>query len=431
MPPGRGAHAAGPDLRARRGRRSSRPVKMMSRKTVPCRKTSNSGSRAGCCAASRVSSTIRLRSRCSTGRHASVLPADWSTRGGGAHEADDPRRRRVPRAARVRRAAARHRRAAGSTRSSLHDSTPAGSTAVAHVLPRSWPAACPTPPTVSATTDLDTALAGADFVFSAIRVGGLEGRSRRRAGGARPRACSARRRPAPAASPTACAPSRSRSTSPDACAGWPRRLGHQLHQPGRPGHRGDAVRCSATGSSASATRRSGLAGAPPARSGSTSTSVAIDYVGLNHLGWLRGAACTTATTCCPAAGRRRRAGAFEEGRLFGAGWLRRSGALPNEYLYYYYFTRDAVAPIRAAAQTRGEFLLDQQAELLRGRRRRPAHGASAQWDAVRREREATYMAETREADGERATSGRRRRRRLRGGRARPDARRSPATSRPR
>src|SRR6478609_4350475 len=33
------------------------------------------------------------------------------------------------------------------------------------------------PPTVTATTDLDTALVGADFVFSAMRVGGLEGRT--------------------------------------------------------------------------------------------------------------------------------------------------------------------------------------------------------------------------------------------------------------
>ena len=35
----------------------------------------------------------------------------------------------------------------------------------------------PAAPVVSATTDLDTALADADFVFSAIRVGGLAGRT--------------------------------------------------------------------------------------------------------------------------------------------------------------------------------------------------------------------------------------------------------------
>ncbi|MBI0382055.1 6-phospho-beta-glucosidase, partial [Streptomyces albiflaviniger] len=34
-----------------------------------------------------------------------------------------------------------------------------------------------TAPAVRATTDLDQALRGADFVFSAIRVGGLEGRA--------------------------------------------------------------------------------------------------------------------------------------------------------------------------------------------------------------------------------------------------------------
>ena len=69
---------------------------------------------------------------------------------------------------------------------------------------------------------------------------------------------------------------------------------------------------------------------------------------------------------------------IEEGRLFGAEWIRAIGAIPNEYLYYYYFTRDAVAAIRGAAETRGEFLLHQQAAFYDdgGRATRPARWRS-------------------------------------------------------
>ena len=44
----------------------------------------------------------------------------------------------------------------------------------------------------------------------------------------------------------------------------------------------------------------------------------------------------------------------------GPDWVRALGALPNEYLYYYYFTREATGRIRASDATRGEFLRDQQ-----------------------------------------------------------------------
>ena len=50
--------------------------------------------------------------------------------------------------------------------------------------------------------------------------------------------------------------------------------------------------------------------------------------------------------------------------------------MPNEYLYYYYFTRDAVASIRGSAQTRGEFLLDQQRGFYDAVAADPAQAAS-------------------------------------------------------
>jgi 6-phospho-beta-glucosidase len=86
---------------------------------------------------------------------------------------------------------------------------------------------------------------------------------------------------------------------------------------------------------------------------------------------------------------------FEEGQLFGGPWLRTLGSVPNEYLYYYYFTQEAIASIVAAPATRGEFLLQQQEAFYRA----SATNAAARWERVRKEREATYMAESRAAAG--------------------------------
>lgn len=58
----------------------------------------------------------------------------------------------------------------------LYDTDADRLTAVARVLGEQA-AGVPDAPAVTATTELDEALRGADFVFSAIRVGGLEGRA--------------------------------------------------------------------------------------------------------------------------------------------------------------------------------------------------------------------------------------------------------------
>ena len=58
----------------------------------------------------------------------------------------------------------------------LHDTDAARLAVVAHVLHAAGSGRAGAP-TVTVSTDLDTALAGADVVFSAIRVGGLEGRT--------------------------------------------------------------------------------------------------------------------------------------------------------------------------------------------------------------------------------------------------------------
>ncbi|TDD66913.1 6-phospho-beta-glucosidase [Jiangella aurantiaca] len=122
----------------------------------------------------------------------------------------------------------------------------------------------------------------------------------------------------------------------------------------------------------------------------------FDYAGLNHLGWLRRVLVGGRDVLPDLLASDDALGSFEEGKLFGAPWLRTLGAIPNEYLYYYYFTRDAIASAQAAPATRGEFLLEQQAGFYASS---SGGGAAERWDEVRREREATYMAESREAAG--------------------------------
>jgi 6-phospho-beta-glucosidase len=134
-----------------------------------------------------------------------------------------------------------------------------------------------------------------------------------------------------------------------------------------------------------------------------------DYVGLNHLGWLSGLTADgrellPGLLADPAA-----LGSFEEGRLFGAEWLSALGSLPNEYLHYYYFRREALAAVRSADATRGEFLHRRQSEFFTaadeaggpGGANGPGGGPSAYdlWERARLEREETYMAENRAATG--------------------------------
>ena len=74
----------------------------------------------------------------------------------------------------------------------------------------------------------------------------------------------------------------------------------------------------------------------------------IDYAGLNHLGWLTALRLDGRDLLPDLLADERALEAIEEGHLFGTEWLRDLGSLPNEYLFYYYFTRDAIAQIAGA-----------------------------------------------------------------------------------
>ncbi|MBC9820216.1 6-phospho-beta-glucosidase [Terrabacter sp. MAHUQ-38] len=252
------------------------------------------------------------------------------------------------------------------------------------------------PPTVSATTDVDTALTGADFVFSAMRVGGLEGRTvderlaldlgllgQETTG---PGGVGYGLRTVPVALDVA---RRVQRLAPEA---WvinftnPAGLVTQSMQ----SVLGDRVVGICDSPLGLAKRAAGALGHDLG-------DLDIDYAGLNHLGWLTGLRLDGRDLLPDLLTDEAALAGIEEGNLFGTDWLRSLGALPNEYLYYYYFTRDAIAQIAGAPQTRGEYLVAQQADFYPAVAAHPGE-AWDRWDAVRRERNATYMQETREAD---------------------------------
>ncbi|MGH3319207.1 MAG: 6-phospho-beta-glucosidase [Streptosporangiaceae bacterium] len=250
-------------------------------------------------------------------------------------------------------------------------------------------------PRVRATTDLDDALGGADFVFSAIRVGGLaeravdeevplaEGIIGQETTG--PGGVSYGLRTLPVALRIA---ERAAEVAPDA---W---LINFTNPAGMVTEAmaavlGDRVIGVCDSPAALCRRVAGALDVDPARAW-------YDYVGLNHLGWLRGVRVGGRDVLPDLLADDRTLASFEEGRLFGGRWLRALGAVPNEYLAYYYFARDALDSMRSRDTTRAAFLRGQQARFYAAVAERP-RTALREWAAARREREATYMAESRDA----------------------------------
>lgn len=254
-------------------------------------------------------------------------------------------------------------------------------------------------PTVHTTTDLVEAVAGADFVFSAIRVGGLEGRvhdervaldndvlGQETTG---PGGIAYALRTGPIALDIA------RTIAREAPKAFvinftnPAGIITELMQTVL----GDRTIGICDTPSGLGKRVGALFGVPE-------FDLTLDYVGLNHLGWLRHAWYGTRDLVAELLADEHLANQLEETDVFGLDWLRALGALPNEYLYYWYSNREAVAAIQAAPQTRGEYLVAQQAQFYTEAGADPLR-AGELWQSARDEREATYMAESRDHGDER------------------------------
>ena len=249
----------------------------------------------------------------------------------------------------------------------------------------------PDAPTLTTYTALEPALEGADFVFAAMRVGGLEGRC-----------CDER-----------VALNRNvlgqETTGPGGLAYAFRTIPTMLdvaHAMQRVAPR--AYLLNFTNPAGIITEAlqgvlgdralgicdtpSGLGRRVAGLLGHDHTRVEMDYVGLNHLGWMRRVLVDGVDVLPNLLADEAKLGSMEEGLVFGTQWIRELGVIPNEYLFYYYFNRDAVRRILESPQTRGEFLLQTQTKFYADA---AAAGDKAVdvWSEAVDERGASYMAE--------------------------------------
>jgi 6-phospho-beta-glucosidase len=117
----------------------------------------------------------------------------------------------------------------------------------------------------------------------------------------------------------------------------------------------------------------------------------FDYFGLNHLGWLAGVRDANGDLLSGLLTNDAALGALREARLLGIERLRRLGMIPNEYLYYYDHPRSAVEAVRNG-NGRADYLVEQQrafytTPVASGRE------AVGKWRGAWQERERTYMAD--------------------------------------
>jgi 6-phospho-beta-glucosidase len=251
------------------------------------------------------------------------------------------------------------------------------------------------------TTDLDTALAGTDVIFAALRVGGLDGRvadecSALDAGvigqetvGAGGLSYAARAVPVVDAI--------ARRVAELAPRAWvismtnPAGIVTEV-MAATLGPRVIGVCDSPMGLVRRACAAAGVD--PGARLAQVPDGVEVDYLGLNHLGWLRrlrvnGTDRLPGLLADPDALER-----TEEGKLFGADLIQALGAIPNEYLYWYYARAEALRDIRAAGRTRAEHVRAEQQRFFAAAAAEPGRAAEL-WDAASDERKRSYFSELR------------------------------------
>ena len=234
----------------------------------------------------------------------------------------------------------------------------------------------PNLPRITATTDLHEALAGADFVFSAIRVGGTDGRVRdervalsnhvigQETVGPGGNAYALRTLPEAMRLAEA-----AREVAPNA---W------VINFTNPAGIITQAMR------TVLGNRVVGICDTPIglmrkacAAMGVSPSDVEFDYVGLNHLGWLRELRIDGVDRLPELLASDEMLDHIEEARILG-----------------YYYARESLQRILDEHETRGEFLRAQQEKFYEAAAADPQRAAEL-WQATHNEREATYMAESR------------------------------------
>ncbi len=114
----------------------------------------------------------------------------------------------------------------------------------------------------------------------------------------------------------------------------------------------------------------GICDSPPALGGRIAAwlgvapqALRLDYLGLNHLGWVRGAWVDGADRLPEILADDEAIRTIYGRPLFEPSEIRRLGLLPNEYLHYYYHQEEAVRRLLAAPQTRGQTVAQVAASL--------------------------------------------------------------------
>jgi 6-phospho-beta-glucosidase len=128
--------------------------------------------------------------------------------------------------------------------------------------------------------------------------------------------------------------------------------------------------------------------------GAQPDDVFLDYFGLNHLGWLR-AVNYGGQDCLPQLIQSLKKAGGLPGLPFAPDFIAGLGMIPNEYLFYYYATRQAVDNLLRAPQTRGEQLAEANRRLFEALRQLDAQAnpeeTLAVYEAYLSGREQTYM----------------------------------------
>lgn len=120
--------------------------------------------------------------------------------------------------------------------------------------------------------------------------------------------------------------------------------------------------------------------------------VQFDYLGLNHLGWVRGIRDCQGNDLLPGilASPELIEKCYPHG-LFPAGFIQKLGLLPTEYLYFYYFPKAAYENTRRSGQSRGR-VISRMNEQLFQKVSRASDGELVEiYENYLRERNASYF----------------------------------------
>jgi 6-phospho-beta-glucosidase len=118
----------------------------------------------------------------------------------------------------------------------------------------------------------------------------------------------------------------------------------------------------------------------------------FDYLGLNHLGWVRSIRDAQGTELLPqilgSADLIQRC--YRHG-LFPAEFIQKLGLLPTEYLYFYYFPQVAIENTRRSGQSRGQAVAAMNAQLFQRLSRASESELIEIYEDYLRERNASYF----------------------------------------